>query len=253
MTNNSQPHNLEELLAGYVLGDLDETELIWLNEQLAVNPELRERVCQLEATLTLMPYGLPEDVPQTDLRSQILAQAYPKSQRRFQGYRFQGYRFQSYRWGWIISAITALTTLWFGVNNFNLRQQVVFQETQLKQQQELITSLRQIQNPNRLVTFQGVNASGILFISPGKKKAVLALQNLDSLPGKQVYRLWAVSPKQKTGCANFTPNPQGMVHLELSPNEDLINASSILITIEPKADTAQPLGNEFLTGSYSAI
>lgn len=245
MANNSQPYNLEELLAGYVLGDLDEAELVWLNEQLALNPELKEQVAQLQTTLTLIPYGLPEDVPKTDLRSQILAKAQVKSQPIF----------QLNRWGWIISTITALSTLWLGFNNISLRQQLAFQENQLQQQQELITLLRQPNN--RLVTFQGLNdvvtASGSLFISPEKNKAVLALQNLKPLPGKQVYRLWAVSQKQKTGCANFTPNPQGTVHLELSPDDALINANSVLITIEPEADTPQPLGSEFLTGSDSAI
>lgn len=244
MTNNPRSHNLEEILAGYVLGDLDEAELVWLNEQLAVNPELKEQVAQLQSTLALMSYGLPEDVPKNDLRTQILAQAEVKPKPKP----------LTYRWGWIISAITAVSTLWLGINNLSLRQQIAVKDTQL-QQQELITLLRQPNN--RLVALQGgndlVTASGSLFISPESHKAVLALQNLEPLPGKQVYRLWAVSPEKKTGCANFTPNAQGTVHLELSSDDALSDASSILITIEPEADTDQPLGREFLIGSYSAI
>lgn len=244
MTNNHRSHNLEEILAGYVLGDLDEAELVWLNQQLAVNPELKKQVAQLQSTLAFMNYGLPEDVPQNDLRSQILAKAQVKSPSIP----------LTHRWGWIISAITAVSTLWLGMNNLNLRQQIAIKETQL-QQQELITLLRQPNN--RLVALQGgndlVTASGSLFISPKSHKAVLALQNLESLPGKQVYRLWAVSQEKKTGCANFTPNAQGTVHLELSGDDSLFDASSVLITIEPEADTDQPLGSEFLTGSYSEI
>jgi len=241
MTNNPQSHNLEEILAGYVLGDLDETELVWLNQQLAVNPQLRDKVSQLESTLTLMPYGLPEDVPQNDLRSQILAQAQPQSPK--------------YRWSWIISAVTAVSALWLGINNFSLRQQIAFRDNQLQQQQELITLLRQPNN--RLVAFRGdnnlVTASGSLFISPERNTAVLALQNLEPLAGKQVYRLWAISQNTKTGCANFTPNAEGKVNLTINSNDTLFDANSILITIEPQADTEQPLGSEFLTGSYSAI
>lgn len=243
MTNNPQSHNLSEILAGYVLGDLDETELVWLNQQLAANPQLKEKVSQLESTLTLMPYGLPEDVPQNDLRSQILAQVQPQS------------RSTKYRWSWIISAVTAVSALWLGINNFSLRQQLAFRDNQLQQQQELITLLRQPNN--RLVALQGnqdvVTASGSLFISPESKTAVLALQNLEPLAGKQVYRLWAISQNKKTGCANFTPNAEGKVDLTIAPDDALFDANSILITIEPQADTEQPLGSEFLTGSYSAI
>ncbi len=243
MTNNPQPHNLSEILAGYVLGDLDETELVWLNQQLAANPQLKEKVSQLESTLTLMPYGLPEDVPQNDLRSQIMAQVQPQS------------RSTKYRWSWIISTVTAVSALWLGMNNFSLRQQLALRDNQLQQQQELITLLRQPNN--RLVALQGnqdvVTASGSLFISPESKTAVLALQNLEPLAGKQVYRLWAISQNKKTGCANFTPNAEGKVDLTIAPDDALFDANSILITIEPQADTEQPLGSEFLTGSYSAI
>ena len=243
MSNNSQP-DLEEILAGYVLGNLDEAELIWLNHQLANNPELEKQIAELEATLTLMPYALAENVPHSDLRSQILTRVRDKSARS-----------QPYRWGLIVGIVTTLSTVWLGFNNLYLRRQIAIAENKLQQQE--LKSIALLRQPNnRLVSFQGldnVNASGSLFISPKTKKAVLALQNLEPLSGKQVYRLWAVSQKQKTGCVNFVPNDRGKVHLEIALDEALIDASSVLITIEPKADTTQPLGSEFLTGFYSAI
>ncbi|MEM8722937.1 MAG: anti-sigma factor [Cyanobacteria bacterium P01_G01_bin.39] len=243
MTKNSQPYNLEEILAGYVLGDLDEAELVWINEQLRINPQLRAEVTQLETTLNLMPYGLPDDVPQNnDLRDQILAQAKPI------------HRTSKYRWSWIISAVSAVSALWLGVNNFNLRQQIASQDDRLQQQQELLALMRQPNN--RLLALAGNEvqaASGSLFISPSSKTAVLALQNLKPLTGQQVYRLWAVSQEQKTGCASFKPDSQGSVHLRIASDDALFDANSVLITIEPEADTEQPLGSAFLTGSASAI
>ena len=243
MTNNPQSYNLEEILAGYVLGDLDEVELIWLNKQLAINPQLRKQVSQLESTLNLMPYGLPQDVPEHNLRSQILAQAQLKSSS------------PKHHWSWIFGAITAAGALLLGINNFSLRQQIALTENRLQQQQELISLLRQPNN--RLVSLKAkddtVNTSGSLFISPASNTAVLTLKNLDALPGNQVYRLWAISQEQKIGCSNFTPNAQGEVYLDLSSDDALLNASSISITIEPRANTEQPLGQEFLSGSHAAI
>lgn len=244
MTENPQSYNLEEILAGYVLGDLDEAELVWLNQQLAANPHLQTKVAQLESTLTLMPYGLPEDVPQNDLRSQILAQAQAPS--------ISKSSYLKQRWRWIINGVIAVSALWLGINNLNLRQQLAIKENNIQQQQELITLLRQPNN--RLVSLQGnQTASGSLFIAPESKTIVLALQNLEPLPGEQVYRLWAVSQNKKTGCANFVPDSEGAVHLELTSDEALFDASSVLITIEPEADTEQPLGREFLIGSYKSI
>ena len=243
MKNNYESYNLEELLAGYVLGNLEEQELAWLNEQLAVNPQLQQQIKELSATLTLMPYSLPHNVPSSDLRSKICHKIANHNQPQYS----KLLKFP--RLAWIISGVMALTTLLLGVNNYGLRQQLAIDEHKIQQQQELISLLRQPNNS--LVALKGLEelptASGSLFIAPEKKKAVLALQNLAPLSGKQVYRLWAVSQDKKTGCANFTPDAQGIVHLELS-NNALKNAHSILITIEPEADTKQPQGNPIMNG-----
>ena len=242
MTNNHDSHKLDEILAGYVLGNLDEVELAWLNQELAVNPQLREKIKQLEAILTLMPYSLPDNVPHSHLRDKILAKAQLKSHK---SHSFN-------RLSWIVSAVTALSTLWLGINNHGLRQQLALKNNQLQQHQELIVFLRQPNNS--LVSLKGLDrlpqASGSLFIVPEEKKAILALQNLEPLSGKQVYRLWAVSQGKKTGCANFTPDENGTVHLKLS-NNALNKANSLLVTVEPEADTLQPQGNPILTGAYS--
>ena len=252
MSNTPPSHNLEEILAGYVLGDLDEAELLWLQTQIATNPELKEQVTELESTLNLLPYSLPQDLPQGDLRQQILSKAQPKVRAKFSISRYQ--------WGWLVSGITALSTLLLGVNNVGLRQQIARTENQLHQQQELIALLRQPNN--RLVSLTANNtnpdsnaiaASGSLFLAPESDMAVLALKNLDPLPGNKVYRLWAVSQGKKTGCSNFKPDAQGEVHLNFTSDDALFAATSVLITIEPRPDTEQPLGQALLSGSYSEI
>ena len=243
MIDNPQSDNLEEILAGYVLGDLNETELVWFNQQLTANPHLKERVAQLKLTLNLLPYSLPADIPQNNIRSQILTKTSPKP------------AYPKYRWGWIIGVVTVISTLLLGVNNINLRQQMAFIQARLEQQQKLIALLRQ---PNsQLVALNPHNRTvatkGSLFISPDSNTAVLTLNNLDALPGNKVYRLWAVSQDKKTGCANFAPNNRGEVYLDLSSDSALFDASSISITIEPRPNTEQPLGREFLLGSYAEI
>ncbi len=73
MKNNQESYNLEEILAGYVLGNLEEEERIWLKKQLLINPQLQVEIEQLETSLNLMPYSLSEDImPSPDLRQKIL-------------------------------------------------------------------------------------------------------------------------------------------------------------------------------------
>lgn len=243
MTKKPRSHNLEEVLAGYVLGDLDEVEIIWLKEQLVANPQLQEQVSQLESTLNLIPYGLPESFPDHSLRSRILAPTKPPLIHA------------KYHWSWLLVTVTAAGALLLSINNFGLRKQIAFAEGRLQQQQELISLLRQPNN--RIVTLKATNdavtTSGSLFIAPESNRAVLTLANLDNLPGKQVYRLWAVSQNKKIGCSNFVPNAQGEIYLNFSDDDALLNASSISITIEPEANTEQPLGQELLSGSYPEI
>ena len=219
--------------------------MAWLNAQLKANPQLREEIKQLEATLNLMPYDLPQTVPKSDLRKVILTNGVKKTK----------YSFNKAKLSYlspIIGTIAVLSTIGLGINNYGLRQQLASANSRLQHHEELISLLRQPHN--RLVSLQGLEslptASGSLFIAPQKQKAVLALQNLQPLSGNQVYRLWAISPGKKTGCANFIPDSEGLVHLELS-NDALSSANSLLITIEPEANTLQPQGNPIMKGYYS--
>ncbi|MGB7440343.1 MAG: anti-sigma factor [Coleofasciculaceae cyanobacterium] len=247
MSDTPESYNIQELLAGYVLGDLDEAELAWLNQQLAVNPQLEAEIRQIQETLALMPYSLSSEAPSKDLRSRILASAATPSPRP------SSFPFQWNRLGWLIAAITTFSTLWLGVNSYKLRYQLTLKETEILQQQELTALLRQPNN--RLMALKGMEelptASGSLFIVPEQQKAMLVLKNLEPLPGEKVYRLWAVSPGKKTGCINFKPDDKGLVTVELSPRE-LTNAQSVLITVESQPDTFQPTGNPIIT-SYQSL
>lgn len=72
MTNPFNAQELQEITAGYVLGDLTSEEAAQFHQLLAQHPELREEVEALQEALAMMPYALPEEKPQSELRSRIL-------------------------------------------------------------------------------------------------------------------------------------------------------------------------------------
>ena len=69
------PQEIQELAAGYVLGDLSSAEAEKFQRLLAHLPELKSEVAELREALALIPYGLAEVLPEGGLRSQILTAA----------------------------------------------------------------------------------------------------------------------------------------------------------------------------------
>ncbi|MEO0985494.1 MAG: hypothetical protein AAFY20_08095 [Cyanobacteria bacterium J06639_14] len=77
MKDLSLPDELQVLAAGYVLGDLSSEEMAQFQQLLAIQPELVQVVTSLQETLALLPYGLPQQVPQQQVRSRLLEAAQP--------------------------------------------------------------------------------------------------------------------------------------------------------------------------------
>ena len=71
----SQSDNLQTLAAGYVLGDLSSEEMAAFQARLATDAALAQTVADLQETLTLLPYGLPQQQPDARLKAQLLTRA----------------------------------------------------------------------------------------------------------------------------------------------------------------------------------
>ncbi|MEO0408350.1 MAG: hypothetical protein AAF289_13465, partial [Cyanobacteria bacterium P01_A01_bin.135] len=67
--------DVRELLAGYVLGDLDSAEAEQVQQLLQQRPALQQEIQGLKAALAVVPCGLDLAEPAPDLRAQILQQA----------------------------------------------------------------------------------------------------------------------------------------------------------------------------------
>ncbi|MEO1590940.1 MAG: hypothetical protein AAFU71_06575, partial [Cyanobacteria bacterium J06632_22] len=75
LPNHPLPDDLQNLAAGYVLGDLSSEEMADFQAHLANNTDLAKMVTDLQATLALMPYGLTQQQPQRHVKSQLLSTA----------------------------------------------------------------------------------------------------------------------------------------------------------------------------------
>ena len=155
------------------------------------------------------------------------------------------------RWWQPIAAALELSLIaYFGWYNYRLSQELAtvkqdLQTAQIAKQQPLVNQERSmlslIQQPdNRPIPLKNIPAqteAGSLIVVPQKSIAVLILQKVKPLPPGQVYRAWAITGDRKKICADFLPDKDGKVSVQI-PLDRLQKATKLTITIESKASIA---------------
>ncbi|MBV9389610.1 MAG: anti-sigma factor [Chroococcidiopsidaceae cyanobacterium CP_BM_ER_R8_30] len=243
MTESLFSERLEELMAGYVLGNLSPEEAEELRQLLTAHPELNTEVYRLQEVLELMPYALPEVELPSHLRSAILEvvhgpipQAIPK--------RF------ALPWSKIAVSFATLLVLILGLDNYRLRQQMSFIQAQAAKQKDVIAML---ENPTtHLVSLKGMDsaaaASGSVVMTPGEPKAILILQNLPVLPKGQFYQLWSVVDGKKLPSGQFNASARNTVLVKLSiPDSSKLKA--LVVTVEESPEPKSPSGPMVMTST----
>ena len=234
MTASSE--HIQELIAGYVLGNLEPEEAEELEQLIAQKPELNNEVEHVKASLGLMAY-VPQPVsPPSRVQSAILnefqefhASQEPKTLTRP----------ISWRWSWVLAGAAAALAFGFGLDNYRLRSQ----------DESVIAMLQQ---PNtRLFALRGtgstVRASGGVVMDLDKQDAVLAVQNLPALSGTQTYHLWAVVDGEKVAFGRFkTTEGKAVEKIPLPPGLYNSVISRLVVTAEPIAESPSPVGPEVL-------
>ena len=141
MTRPLSPQEIQELAAGYVLGDLSSAEAEAFRALLVQQPELRAEVTSLQEVLAMMPYGLDEVDPEDGLRSQILSAAQAELSQRSSVPRSTS-RFQP-RLPWAMTTAAAAVALVSGLATLYLSDQVRSLQAQRPQSELAQTDITQ--------------------------------------------------------------------------------------------------------------
>ncbi|HLO49215.1 MAG TPA: anti-sigma factor [Kamptonema sp.] len=258
MTEPLVPERLEELMAGYVLGNLNPEEAEELTRLLTENPALATEVDRLQEVLEVMPYALPEIAPPSHLYSAIMEAATttnvavknPTISENPNSLPQKKLKLLPIRWSLIVGSVAALLALAVGLDNYRLRQQITKLEAQVVRQKDVIAMLQQ---PNtHLVSLKGMAqasaASGSIVITPGEPKAVLILKNLPVLPSGQFYQLWSVTNNEKIAWEQFNTNERGTVFVKLSLPANT-EVTTLVVTIEASPILKDPAGPMVMTGT----
>ncbi len=244
MTERELPERVEELIAGYVLGDLSSFEAEELTRLFAEHPELAQEVNRLHEVLELMPYALPEVPLPQHLRKVILEavdvsiipQPRPKRSLKL--------------WRNLAGSIAALLVLILGLDNYNLRQHLSTVQAQVDRQKDVIAMLQN--SDTHLVSLKGMNvaknAAGSVVMTPGEPQSVLILQNLPVLPKGQFYQLWSVVNGEKIPSGQFNASSRGTVLIKLS-TPPATEVQGLVVTVEVSPAPHSPSGPMVMTSN----
>jgi anti-sigma-K factor RskA len=240
-----------ELLAGYVLGDLTPEEAVQVKQYLDTYPELLSEVKALQATLSLLPLALPE----TSLPSSFGAELVQAAESRVAHVSTQDSASRQKSWRrWMVAifgvAVTFIT-IGLGYDSYRLRKELAIVRANFKQQAELATLTQQ--SNNRIFALKAMDktqsASGSLVVAPKGQLVLLTIQNLHPLPPGQVYRLWAFSQGKEMTCGDFNANSEGRVFLQMPLEDLLVQTPTVFITIESSEMNPHSKGMKVMVGS----
>lgn len=221
----------DELLAGFVLGDLDDTERDQLTARLQQAPELNARLQEFQSTLHLLPLALNEAaIPPPRLRRQLLHPAVPSLSADDRAPAAAG---PGQRW-WIPVAL-ALGLLVTGGELWRTRSQLARYEATPSQLPGGTVTDGASLRASRTLSLRSMDAahriSGAVQVSGSQPYNMLRLEGLPAPPPRHAYRLWARVNGKEVGCVHFVPDANGTVSMPI-PLEPTSQANSLTVSLE---------------------
>lgn len=282
------PDEDQELAAGYVLGDLDETERLDFEARLHSDLALQLEVAALSTTLHQLPLELPALTPPPALGDRILTAFAEQSITPVESIPASPHRpaptaeqptwhsapdldtalgisspqpeplrpsRPSIPWAKLLAGAAAITAIALGLDNLSLRNQLAIASRSSDPALPSIATL--LQRPkSRLVSLTNTNASlsGTLLFTPGQwQEVVVAFGELPPLPPDQVYRMWLkLANGQTIPCGEFKPDAQGKVLLRITPPQTPpkgVKATGVFVTLDATNAPLEPTNTPLLSGT----
>jgi anti-sigma-K factor RskA len=245
MSENPRSEELQELIAGYVLGNLTSEEAEQLHYLLENHPELLSEVDQLREVLAALPYGLPASSPPETLRSTLLEtigttpQVTPLNS-------VQDFSSRDRIWK-VVSGVAIMAAIGLGIQNFHLHHELAEATEEIEEYAPLYEKLKL--SSTYLVNLKGTEgASGNAVLAPGHSTLMIVVKNLPTLPTGKSYQLWAIVNQEKVPSGHFNTEADGTGCVELK----IANPQQVkgwAVTIETSPNPTSPTGQLILSSS----
>jgi anti-sigma-K factor RskA len=250
MTAPENSQYVQQLAAGYVVGELATDEALEFQQMLAENPSLAVEVEQLQQVFDEVLYGLNAVEPPPHLRAAILSNLKDVETENLLASQRRPVSAFPYSLSWrkIIGSVAALLILYLGIDNYHLR-------IELQIADNLKTLLQQ--KATRLFPLIGVNvaktARGSFLLNLEQQTGVIAIQNVPPPPVGSVYQLWAVVEGEKFPCGQLRASTRGKIVEKFAMPVDFYDAevSEMFVTLETSTDLRYPLGPVVMKSAFT--
>jgi Anti-sigma-K factor rskA len=245
MINSVLSDETKELAAGYVLDELELSEVAAFEQMMLVDATLRQEVRELQMVLGGLAVDVPQLEPPAHLRAQVL-------QLVDTDHQLAVVPPKKIDWSKIVAIFGLVTAAVLSIDNFRLRQDLNFAQQQTP---ERVANL--LQRPNSkliaLTAQTSGSSGGTVLFTPGKwQEVVISVKNLPPLPAKQVYRLWlTLNNQQIIYCGEFRTDQQGNASQPINPPQSPplgTKATGLFVTVDRENAPTLPTGTRIISG-----
>jgi anti-sigma-K factor RskA len=265
----------EELASLHALGLLEGAEREQFVAELAVNPELRRRVAELQVASTALAHVAPEAEPPASLKARVLASAAARASTPAP-VRAAVIRFLTWI-PWAIAACLAVAVAWTGrqysavraANSSLIEQQRIAEQTldqtrgQLDAAKRLVTeSSRQVAELSTKLKDEGdlahfkiatlasmlgntPAAIAVAVWDPSRAQGVLSVSKLPALASEKDYQLWVIDKQYPSpvSAGVFVVDPvSGDAHIVFRANKPVNAIAKFAVSLERKGGSPSPEG-----------
>ncbi|MBW4518814.1 MAG: anti-sigma factor [Scytolyngbya sp. HA4215-MV1] len=214
MSQSSSPEEIQELLAGYVLNELDMEESAQV-EQILADPAMAQAVQDLRWTLETA-YAPPTVEPPPQLRDKVM-QAFAAATEPTIPIATVPPVVLLPRWAKALGAVAAGVIVSLSISNYLLWRSL---QTQMAQnsQTPIVLSLQPTQSP-------GTSVAVLVKVNPETLRGTLTIEKLPPLESGKVYVLWTVL----TADAPFTTDEHNAILTQVFTVKDQGNQAHEIV------------------------
>jgi hypothetical protein len=231
-----------ELIAGYALDALDETDRRKAEELLAMSAEAREELRSfVEVSAAMAMAAGPTEGPSPELRERIVAEARAEPQVVVPFERPATRRARLVPVLAVVSAVAATVAIGLGIWAASLSNDLDSTRAALAHEQSIGNVLA---DPSARTV--GLDKTSGRLVVDGAGSAVLIVDDIELAPQGKTYEAWIIDDGVAKPAGLFPGGPgQSVVRLE----HPVSTGSLVAVTVEDAAGAAQPTGTPIVTSS----
>lgn len=230
--------HFNDLLAGYAVDILDETEVSLIEQHLAVCEACRIELREYRETANQLVLGAPEAEPDPAIKARLMKAVQSGSSQpgavlgaTWREWLSGFFGRTAPAWG----AAALVLVLVFFAANLLLWQRAILPQT--------AANMRIIELTG---TEHAPGASGVLVMSQDGRRGTLVVDRLPILDESQQYQLWLIEAGERVSGGVFSVRFEGYGYLGVKSEAPLSNFDDFGVTIEPEGGSPGPTGVKVL-------